>query len=86
MGFLMRTLLKSLGIARDASVDDLIDASIEKALQDHRKVVEEVTTAVADRRHSNQRLRGALEQAKMRTKSFSEFEMSIRKDRTHAGH
>lgn len=78
MGGFVFGVLKKLGIAPDFTHDDMIDASIEDNLRDHQKVVSEFTEAADARHASNDRLRQALQIAKLRTTAFADLETAIK--------
>lgn len=72
-------ILKRLGIAPAFTEDEVIDASIEDAFYDHKKTVDELLAETEGRKESNDRLRNALQIAKMRTTPFAELEHAMRR-------
>ena len=75
---LVMSILKKLGIAPPFSDDELLDASIEDAMYDHKQMVDRLTSEGDNRRASNDRLRIALQIAKMRTSVFADFEDAVK--------
>lgn len=76
-GFVM-SVLKRLGIAPAFTQDEMIDASIEDNLRDHGKAVNELVEAAQSRNASNERLREALQIAKLRTTAFADLEVALK--------
>ena len=85
VGFVLG-VLKKLGIAPEFTHDDMIDASIEDNLREHQKAVSEFTEAAQSRHASNDRLRAALQIAKLRTTAFADLETAIKHGRRGNGH
>lgn len=73
-------LLRKVGVLPQFTADDILDASVEDKFFDHQKAVAEISSATEERRSSNQRLRLAIRQARVRATPFAELENAIRGD------
>jgi hypothetical protein len=74
---LIERLLKRMGMMREYSDDEVINASIEDKLRDNEKIVVRLKESVGRRISSNQHLRETIKIAKRRTDSFEVFERQI---------
>lgn len=77
------SLLKRVGLMAEVDTNDLIDADIENALYDHRKLAKELTDAVRKKTERTTKLREALADVRHQALAFAEFETAMRKDHRH---
>jgi len=73
----LTSILRRVGVLSAFTADDVLNAESEDALREHKLVVEEVKTQSAARKQTNEKLRNALRQARVRTHAFAEFEQGI---------
>lgn len=85
MSGFVESILKRVGLLPEVSDDEMINASIENAFYDHKKEVDVLMEETAARRAGNDRLRNALQIAKMRATTLGEFENAIRGERRGNG-
>ena len=67
-------MLRRVGLWRSYTADDIINASTEDASRTFEKSVAEVRQATERRKEGNASLRSAIQNAKMKTSAFGDFE------------
>lgn len=79
-------LLRKVGLLPAFTADDTLNASMENDLYDHNKMAENVVNATEQRRSSNRRLRAAIQDAKMRTSPFADWEQQVKGEHPRVRH
>lgn len=74
-------VLKRVGLYDPVDKNELLNASTEDAARSYESRVSEACEVTQERTHGNEALRRTLQDARLRTNSFVEFEQSIRRRR-----
>ena len=79
----MSALLRKVGLAPTMEISDDMEAETQRLLREHRAAVDDVVKATeANRKANNGRLHQSIENAKERTRAFTDFESLLRRDET----